>query len=247
MKRFWLTLLPLATLALVLLPYRAAYGLGPLDGKIIALDAGHGGEEWGATYPANADASTVLIKEKDVNLAVVYALKSKLEKDGGASVVLTREGDEYLPSRRERVEIAISKCESSAGRKCDALVSVHHNGSVDPGYDGLLVIYNERQDLALAKAVHDALEVGVSHPPGGSCSPYNWTDEGLRNGGYGMTVYGHLVSIITEAYYITNECEGQYFQANAANRKARIAEEVNAIYSGLANYFSAQSGGRPGR
>jgi len=41
----------------------------PLAGKIIALDAGHGGEEFGAV---NNQYNVV---EKDVNLAVVYALR----------------------------------------------------------------------------------------------------------------------------------------------------------------------------
>ena len=44
----------------------------PLAGKIIALDAGHGGEEFGAV---NNQYNVV---EKDVNLAVVYALRQKL-------------------------------------------------------------------------------------------------------------------------------------------------------------------------
>ena len=49
----------------------------PLHGKIIALDAGHGGTECGAQYPANSGCSSQIL-EKDVNLALVYALKSKL-------------------------------------------------------------------------------------------------------------------------------------------------------------------------
>lgn len=245
MKPSSLTLLTVvAIVAAFLFPYRTAFGdHGPLHGKIIALDAGHGGAELGATYPANASAADALLIEKDVNLDVVLALKEKLETDGGASVALVREGNEYLPSRRERVEIAITNCESIAGRKCDALVSVHHNGSTDSAYDGLVVIYNERQDLPLARAVHDALAGGLSYPPS-PCSPYGWTDEGLRNGGYGITVYGHLVSILTEAWYLTNDCEAQYYQRHA---RPRIDDEVKAIYSGLVSYFSSQGGGRPGR
>ncbi len=114
---------------------------GPLDGLVIALDAGHGGTEPGATHPANSGAGAEIL-EKDVNLAVVYELRERLVA-AGAGVVLTRKADETIFSRKERVNIAIGECKSQYGKKCDALVSVHHNGSTDPTHDGLLVIYNE--------------------------------------------------------------------------------------------------------
>ena len=61
----------------------------PLEGKIIVLDAGHGGEDSGAvgmkTLGGRAD-------EKDVNLAVVLATEKKLSSLG-ADVRLTRSDD----------------------------------------------------------------------------------------------------------------------------------------------------------
>jgi N-acetylmuramoyl-L-alanine amidase len=213
----------------------------PLDGKVVALDAGHGGTELGATYPANAGAAAD-VYEKDVNLAVVYELREKLMA-AGADVVLTREADETIVSRRERVDIAIEKCETQYERKCDALVSVHHNGSTDSSYDGLLVIYNEKRDLPLATATHDALLSGLDYP-----SPF--TDEGLRHGGYGITIYGRLVSVLTEAYYITNEWEAaQYLSGTptsicdgGGNCRVvlvglRTIEEATALYDGVIAYF----------
>jgi N-acetylmuramoyl-L-alanine amidase len=205
--------------------------VGPLSGKIIALDAGHGGTELGATYPADK-GWVAEVYEKDVNLAVVYALKGKLQ-GAGADVVLTREADETISSRRERVNIAIEECKQQSGRKCDALVSVHHNGSTDPSYDGLLVIYNEKQDLPLANAVHDALWSGPSHPA-------SFVDEGLGHGGYGITVYGKLVSVLSEAYYITNTWEAEQYIAGTGDR---IEEEATALYDGLLAYFSSEGDG----
>ena len=82
------------------MPLLTAYALTPFDGTLIALDAGHGGSETGAINAAYD------IAEKGVNLAVVLALQAKLQ-DAGAKVVLTRERDETLPSRRERVQIAV--------------------------------------------------------------------------------------------------------------------------------------------
>jgi len=226
----------------------------PLQGKIIALDAGHGGSELGAQYPANKGLEADIF-EKDVNLAVVYALKAKLEADNNLDgqpdnqVVLTRKCDETISSRKSRVDMAIEECKSLYGRKCDALVSVHHNGSTNSTYDGLLVIYNERQDKPLAIALHDALWNGLTKPA-------SYVDEGLDNGGYGMTVYGHLVSALTEAYYITNDWEagqhlsgtttlncvnedGSTYSTHSVLSEERISEEADALYQGLVDYFSA--------
>ena len=207
-----------------------------LQGKIIALDAGHGGTELGAQYPANT-GSSAQIYEKDVNLAVVYALKQKLEDPTvGAKVVLTRKCDETVSSRKSRVDMAIEECKSLYGRKCDALVSVHHNGSIDSTYDGTMVIYNEKQDIPLAKALLDAL------------APLTGNNEGLDHGGYGMTVYGHLVSALTEAYYITNDWEAQQYlngiSTQVCDSKSvligdRINQEADVLYQGLLNYFNA--------
>lgn len=192
-----------------------------VTGKLIAIDAGHGGTEIGAYN------SAYQVAEKDVNLDVAYALKAKLVADG-ALVVLTREGDETLPSRKERVDLAIKKCNALAGRKCDILLSIHHNGNSDPTHDGTLVVYNEKKDIPLATALHDALMV------------LGLPDEGYLHGGYGMTVYGNLVSALTEAYYITNDTEAQLYLAGA-----RVPQEVDALYNGLVKYFGSSGGGRP--
>lgn len=56
---------------------------------VIILDPGHGGQDWGATVTGR--------REKDIALAVAKRLKERLEKDGAASVRLTREGDSYVP------------------------------------------------------------------------------------------------------------------------------------------------------
>lgn len=214
----------------------------PLEGKIIALDAGHGGDELGATYPPLKGVDAY-VYEKDVNLAVVYELEAKLTA-AGAIVVLTREADETIFSRRDRVDIAIEKCMDLYGRKCDALVSVHHNGSTDLSRDGLLVIYNERQDFPLAIAVHDALWEGLPH------NPNSFVDEDFVHGGYGMTVYDHLVSVLTEAYYITNTWEAEEYCPDLKNDPpddcrdevvlgGRANEEADALLVGLEEYFRA--------
>ena len=212
----------------------------PLAGKIIALDAGHGGTSLGAQYPADSGYDGKIF-EKDVNLAVVYTLKSKLEADG-AKVVLTRKCDEVL-NNKGRADIASVECKMLYGRKCDVLVSVHHNGNVDPSHNGTLVIYNGKTDKKFAIIMHDALIKGLGLP-----------DERYLSGGYGISIFGNFVSVLTEAYYITNTNEAEANLAGAPSLVCdsngdgandypvlvgqRTQEEVNALYSGLVNYFS---------
>ena len=199
----------------------SAFGATAVTGKLIALDAGHGGTESGAINTLFG------VSEKNVNIDVVKALKTKLEADG-AIVVLTREGDETLPSRRERVDLAISKCTQIAGRKCDVLVSVHHNGSSDATHNGTLVIYNEKKDIPLATALHDSLVVQLG-----------LKDERYLHGGYGMTVYGNMISALTESYYITNNDSAAAWLAGTLT-----PTEVAGLYAGLVNYFTVTTPSR---
>jgi N-acetylmuramoyl-L-alanine amidase len=216
-----------------------------LYGTVIALDAGHGGGETGAQYPANCFAEnpdTCLIFEEDVNFAVVNKLEQKLV-DAGAIVVFT----DRVANRKARVDSALAKCKASpAGRKCDVLLSVHHNGNIDSSHDGTLVIYNEKRDVALATAIHDALIAGLGLP-----------DEEYLHGGYGMTVYGNTVSALTEGYYITNDCEAQLYLFGTTNTPScdnktlypdgdRIEQEAEILKQGLENYFNRPNEGPGG-
>ncbi|MEK7128837.1 MAG: N-acetylmuramoyl-L-alanine amidase [Patescibacteria group bacterium] len=201
----------------------------PLHGKIIALDAGHDEVNYGASNVVDG----VLVTEAEVNWDVVQALKAKLEIPNGAYVVVA----ERFSTRRDRVNDAVVKCAAldvtgdgiADNRKCDVLVSVHHNGNTDPTHDGTLTIYTQNSDKPLAQALHDTL------------LPLTNKDEGMLNGGYGMTVYKNLVSAITEAYYITNDDEARLWLAGT-----RTPQEVDAQIAGLSNYFASQSSGGKG-
>ena len=207
----------------------------PLHGALIALDAGHGN---GATGAVNA---TYGLAEANVNLDVVVALEQKLT-DAGAIVVFT----DRVSNRKARVDSAIKRCKASeAGRKCDVLLSVHHNGNASSTHDGTLVIYNERKDIPLATFLHDALIDSLGLP-----------DEEYLHGGYGMTVYGNTVSALTEAYYITNDCEAELYLFGTTSTPScnkilypdgdRVGQEAQTLFDGLENYFSRPDEGPGG-
>ncbi len=64
----------------------------PLDDNelIIAIDAGHGGKDTGAIGPGG-------VREKDVTLAMAWALKRRIDAEPGMRAVLIRKGDEFVP------------------------------------------------------------------------------------------------------------------------------------------------------
>ncbi|MEK7509101.1 MAG: N-acetylmuramoyl-L-alanine amidase [Patescibacteria group bacterium] len=205
----------------------------PIAGKIIALDAGHG-DGSGAVNERVLKADGTPVSEAEVNWDVVQALKARLESSEiGAYVIVA----ERFSTRRDRVNDAVAKCAAldvtgdgvADSRKCDVLVSVHHNGSTDPAHDGTLTIYTQNSDKPLAKALYDSLLPLTNKP------------EGMLNGGYGMTVYKNLVSAITEAYYITNDDEARAWLSGT-----RTPQEVDAQIAGLTAYFASQTGGRGG-
>jgi len=77
---------------------------------IIAIDAGHGGEDSGAIGGGGT-------KEKDVVLAIALKLGELIRREKGMRPIFTRDGDYYIGLRR-RVEIAREQ-------KADLFISVH--------------------------------------------------------------------------------------------------------------------------
>lgn len=207
----------IAILGLVLtmaLPVSAAT---PFDGKIIALDAGHGNGDTGAI--GNCNGTPVI--EANLNLAV----RSELEK------ILTANGVAYhdvaqLNSRQDRVADA-----EAAGS--DVLISIHHNGSSNTSADYTQSFVTQKNDKIFASYIHPSLVHALG-----------LRDAGIKNDGYGMTVYGSLPGVLTESYFVTNTngaCDFVDYQNGATN--TRVQKEAQAMYDGLLAYFSANTGG----
>ena len=70
----------------------------PVKKKVILVDAGHGGEDYGAIGKSNS-------REKDVNLAIAKKLVTTINQNPDLTAVLTRSGDYYIPLTK-RITIA---------------------------------------------------------------------------------------------------------------------------------------------
>jgi N-acetylmuramoyl-L-alanine amidase len=97
---------------------------------IIAVDAGHGGSDPGATGPSGTH-------EKDVALSIARALAARIDQEPGMRAVLTRDGD-YFVALRDRIERA-------RAAHADMFISIHADAIRDREISGSSVyVLSER-------------------------------------------------------------------------------------------------------
>ncbi len=97
---------------------------GPARDLIIAIDAGHGGEDPGATGYRGS-------REKDVVLAIARELERLVRREPGMRPLMIRKGDYYV-GLRKRTRIARE-------HKADMFVSIHADAFRDPRARGASV------------------------------------------------------------------------------------------------------------
>lgn len=118
---------------------------------VIAVDAGHGGEDPGATGPDH-------IHEKDVTLAVALRLAREINHTPGMRAVLTRKGDYFVPLKT-RVYLARKA-------KADLMISIHADSVREHNVKGASVYTlsergaSDRVAALLAKKENSSDEVG---------------------------------------------------------------------------------------
>ncbi len=124
----------------------AAEGSNQRKLTCVVIDAGHGGEDGGAV---SADG----LYEKDVNLAVAFALRDLLEMNG-VSVVMTRDEDILLydrnvnyQGRKKVLDLAARKTVADNSGDC-LFISIHMNAFPQTQYSGTQVWYGTKDPLS---------------------------------------------------------------------------------------------------
>ncbi|MBX0291649.1 N-acetylmuramoyl-L-alanine amidase [Hymenobacter sp. HSC-4F20] len=112
-----------------------------LQGLTVAVDAGHGGTNVGATGASGA-------REKDLTLAIAQRLRRELEQ-AGARVVMTRETDATVDNG-ERVLLL-------RRRNPDLLVSIHVNSAASPAARGTSTYYRYAAFRPLSVALYEQM------------------------------------------------------------------------------------------
>jgi N-acetylmuramoyl-L-alanine amidase len=89
---------------------------------VIAIDAGHGGDDPGATGSSGA-------REKDITLAVARQLKKQIDKTPGMSAVLTRDADYFIPLEKRYLKAREAKADLFVSIHADAFKTSDARGS----------------------------------------------------------------------------------------------------------------------
>lgn len=190
---------------------------GGLDGKIITLDAGHGGSDPGAI---GSDGT----KEKNITLAITKIVKEILE-DKGAKVYMTRttDVDVFGPNASDAEEL---QARVNVGEKynSDMFVSLHINSSVNKNVGGFSTYYYPKtdNDLRLAKNIQNKLAAN-----------FGVDDLGVRQANFYVIKRISMPAVLVEMCFISNEKEltlmkGQWFQKKTARL---IAEGIEQYFA----------------
>jgi len=102
-------------------PIRAEHARNGARDLVIAVDAGHGGEDPGAIGAGGT-------REKDVVLAIARALAQRIAAEPGMRAVLTRDGDYFVPLR--------DRMRRARAQNADLFVSIHADSVRDRHIDG---------------------------------------------------------------------------------------------------------------
>ncbi|MGM9850321.1 MAG: N-acetylmuramoyl-L-alanine amidase [Bacilli bacterium] len=111
-----------------------------LKGKIIYLDAGHGGRDPGAIYKD--------LKESKINLEISNELKLELESHG-AKVYQTRIGDYDLSkinTRNHKRSDLETRAKIINESDCDIYISIHLNSDPSPTWNGTQIFYTNKNE-----------------------------------------------------------------------------------------------------
>lgn len=189
---------------------------GPLAGLHILLDPGHGGTDEGAAGCAGQSGP----QEKDLNLALALAARTRLEQLG-AQVTLTRDGDTALTLNQRR--------EILAAQAPDLFLSLHHNSA---GFDrdstnvgGVECYYFTARSAPLARALTERLGGGTGR-----------TLRGARQDYYYVTRTDLCPAVLLETGFLTSAAE----YAACADPETiwaeagLIAQAVAQVYGGAA-------------
>ncbi len=187
---------------------------GSAGGRVICLDAGHGGSDPGAIN------NSVGISEKKVTLDITLRL-ARILKAEGWNVILTRsvDRDAAWAGSSGKQELG-ARARAANNHRADLFVSIHCNASPKSTTHGTSLHWYKATDLNLARH----LEGSVMHGTGRK-------NRGLIKNRFYVLAHTTMPAVLIETAFLTNPQEGQLL-ASPAYRE-RIARGVAA---GLRQY-----------
>lgn len=191
-----------------------------LKGKIIALDAGHGGSDTGAIGPTG-------VTEKGVTLRVAKALQKLLQAEG-ATVLMTRTTDTEVSPKKANasdVEELQARCDVGNDGNADIFISMHMDSftnSTPSGTTGYYYTKGSKASQRLAQYVSEGVvtALGTGNRGTKSCNFY-------------VVKHTDMPATLVEMAFISNDKEEKLM-----NSEAGINRAAEGILNGLRRFFS---------
>ena len=191
-----------------------------LKGKIIALDAGHGGSDTGAIGPTG-------VTEKGVTLRVAKALQKLLQAEG-ATVLMTRTTDTEVSPKKANasdVEELQARCDVGNEGNADIFISMHMDSftnSTPSGTTGYYYTKGSKASQRLAQYVSEGVvtALGTGNRGTKSCNFY-------------VVKHTDMPATLVEMAFISNDKEEKLM-----NSEAGINRAAEGILNGLRRFFS---------
>lgn len=191
---------------------------------VIVIDAGHGGEDGGAS------ANGVL--EKDINLSIAKQLRDMLEVSG-YSVTMTREDDISIydntaeSTREKKVSDLKNRVSIINGKKNNVLVSIHQNKFEQSQYFGTQMFYskNDPKSAVLAEELRKSVT--------GMLQPENKRELKSADSSIYILDKAEVPAVIVECGFISNAEEAKKLSDKEYQQKMAFS-----IYSGILGYIN---------
>lgn len=162
-----------------------------LQGRVIVVDAGHGGHDPGA-----GEVGYSAVPEKTINLAISKEVTRQLEALG-AKVVMTRRGD-YFVELDSRAAIA-------ERNNADLLVSIHSDANRDTHIVGPTVYISRKasyQSRRLAESIDSSFSgAGIE-------------SNGIRSANFRVLTSHTRPAVLVECGFLTNKWDAERLNSN---------------------------------
>ena len=194
---------------------------------VIVIDAGHGGEDGGAS--ANG------LLEKDINLSIALKLRDMLTISG-YKVIMTRDSDVSVydstadTTREKKVSDLKNRAEMINSSQNNILVSIHQNKFEQSQYFGTQMFYskNDPKSAVLAEELRKSVT--------GMLQPDNKRELKQADSNIYILDKAQVPAVIVECGFLSNEEEAKKLADSDYQQKMAFS-----VYSGIIGYMNKGS------
>lgn len=195
-------------------------GLMTLQGRKIAIDPGHGGNDAGAIGPTG-------VMEKDVTLRVALELRRLLEAEG-AEVIMTRDTDRTVSPKGAKasdIEELGARCDVGNRAGADIFISIHADSFTRPEARGTTGYYYGKSTTGRGQKLADCIRRNLVEQLG---TP----SRGTQPCNFYVVKNTDMPATLIELGFISNKEEEKLLDSKEGVQKA-----AHGILDGIEDYF----------